>query len=275
MIQKTFGIYGDENSLCKLLIEIGTQHVACWLKDTENNKIIAFEFFQYDIKNYEGFNEAVKQIKLNSKLLNGAYTSSQIIWEHEECLIVPLKFYDVDLEENYLTTIFGDNTNCIYSRQLMDENVLVYRNAALWNETINNNFTEATLTHKYYFIVTNWLRNKENYSENFIRLLFYNQHFILFAVKEKQLQLINSFQYQTPADALYHSLNTCGRLQMDKHETLFLLSGLIDLQSKLYKELNQYLPHLKLSELAAETLSAQAFKEQPLHYFSSFFTVEE
>ncbi len=278
MIQKTFGIYGDENKDGLLMIEIGKLHLGCWLKDAGNDKIYSFELFQYEVTDQENIAEIFRQVKLHSKLLNSDYEYSQILWEHEECLLVPLKYYKKELQESFLSKVFGDkNDYTSYcspkenEKQLVDENVFIFRNSVLWNDAALIHFPKAASSHKYETILKTWEKNKENFHTNFLQLFFYNQHFILLAVKEQKLQLINGFQYQIPADVLYHSLNVCERLQINKEEAVFYLSGLIDLNSGLYSELNQYLLHLKLLQPVAETFAAKEFQDYPLHYFSSFF----
>ena len=57
---------------------------------------------------------------------------------------------------------------------------------------------------------------------------------------------------------------------LEKEQVAFYFSGLLDVQSNLYKELSLYLLNIHFLSPPPETLAAAGFGEYPAHYFSSF-----
>ena len=89
--------------------------------------------------------------------------------------------------------------------------------------------------------------------------------------KQKQLQLIRSFDYQTPEDVVYHLLNMSALLGLELSTTIFIVAGLIDLDSSLFTELYKYIPVLQMEKAADGFLKNEVFSQFPAHYFTPFF----
>jgi hypothetical protein len=57
---------------------------------------------------------------------------------------------------------------------------------------------------------------------------------------ENKLLLAQSFSYSTPADVVYYLLKVCQQFNFSQRQVKLFLSGLIEKNSALYKELHQY-----------------------------------
>jgi len=270
MVQKVFGIYRETSAPCQLTIEAGKEHLACWQTIIESGKIFAFELFRYEKKQQEEFAPVFDMIKQQSRLLHLYFPDVRIVWQHEICVCVPEELYNEQAADEYLNITFGKNNMALTKSTAIGGMILHYRISNAAQNLLQQYFPDATSLHKYHLLITEWLAKEDDLPADFIQLLFYEHHFILMAVKQSQLQLINSFNYQTPEDVLYHILNVCERLAMNKEQTHFHFSGLIDVQSNLFKELELYMSNMSTSNAPAEILAADGFQEFPSHYFSSF-----
>lgn len=92
------------------------------------------------------------------------------------------------------------------------------------------------------------------------------QHdFSLVAVRSGRLLLARSFAYSTPEDVIYYLLRTCNQFTLSQDEVNLEISGLVDRQSSLYKELYQYFSQIHFRENGWEANDTTF----PSHFFTS------
>ena len=273
MVQKTFGIYGETDAPLQLTIEAGRHHFACWQKEIGGDETYAFELFQFSPEHSKDFNELFNEIKSQSRILHLYHDDVRVIWQHEEALYIPRQYFHNDIADDYLFTAFGNLTPTFISHEIAGDVIVLYRADEESKKTLLRYAARARFTHKYFLLLNEYSEKKEEMQEDYLQLQIYPNHFIMMVVKQKQLQLVNTFKYQTPEDVLYHVLNVCQQLDVDKAKTIFYFSGLIDLESNLYKELDAYLLNIKVISISTDQLAATGFQEYPSHYFSSFFNI--
>lgn len=80
-----------------------------------------------------------------------------------------------------------------------------------------------------------------------------------------QLLFSQHYQYDGYEDVLYYLLRACGQFGLSQEKLVLKLSGLIDQQSALYKELHQYFIHAELREPGWQMPP----NDFPSHYFTS------
>lgn len=265
MVQKIFGIYNNTDTVCQFYIEVGEDHIACWCVDG-NNVLRTFEFFTFP-SDEDDFAETFRQVKLNSAIISGEYERSYVIWENENCICIPNNFFSPLSVSQYLTNALGNTIHSIPMHYEIDGTVLAYKVQNDHFRVMNENLPHAKQLHKYCALVSS-VKNTSETSNNFIKTIFYQNHFVLMAVENGQLKLIRRFNYKTSEDVVYHVLNSAAQLNMNVEETEVIVSGLIDLQSVLYRELYKYIHHLKVDSIADASLDAA---EYPAHYLIPFY----
>ena len=97
---------------------------------------------------------------------------------------------------------------------------------------------------------------------------FRNEDFTVLGSNNNKLLLSQTFQYSTPADVIYYLLKICQQFNLSQQEVHLGISGLVDQESKLYRELYQYFLHVKFLE-ANWVIPASANNETPAHFFTS------
>lgn len=269
MVQKTFAIHTGLNGTARLYMEVGVSQLACWSKDLQTNEVQAFELFEFDPDKALGnFAEVFRLVKLHSKVLDANYAATTIIWENEECLLVPEKYAYRVPAGDYLDLVYGHAPGAITAQQPVAAANAVFRAPKSWKDELDKHFPYAKYTHKFQGIFTG---NHNGDISDGVRVLFYRGHFFLVLYREGRLQLIRRFDYQTPEDVVYHILNTFEQYELLPTETDVYISGLIDLRSALYTELYKYLHNVKIEEYGNEQFHTEAFSEYPYHYFLPFF----
>ena len=76
--------------------------------------------------------------------------------------------------------------------------------------------------------------------------------------------LAQTFQYKTPSDVVYYLIKACSQNSLSRKDVKVQLTGLIEKESFLYKELNQYFLNLEFRKAAWNSEN-----EFPAHYFTS------
>ncbi len=270
MIQKTLGIYSERNEDCALFVEIGIRHIACWCTTLRQNELKSFEYFSFDEPEGESFDEVIRQVKLNSTLLEGSFVSTKIIWENASCICIPEKYFSDPLKQDYLRMMVGEKQDEQSFSIAVNKMELVYHVPDVKLQVMQKYYPEAESLHKYAQMIYA-LDSIKTTVPGFVQVVFYHTHFLLMAVKDQQLQLIQTFIYKKPDAVIYHVLNVCERLQMEVAETELLVSGLIDTQSVLYQELYKYFNRIKMDSADSLQYNTEVFTDYPAHYFIPFF----
>ncbi|BAV06538.1 Protein of unknown function [Filimonas lacunae] len=269
MVQKTFGIYNPETNSGneQFYLELGNSHVAIWLKDSQSNVISSFELFEYDAEMTPILANVIRDVKTISKIAKDYHPQVQVIWENSECLLVPTPYYEEKVSPHYLNIVFGNALHAEVAGQnnTASQTAAVFRVPKSWKEAILQYYPNAGFEHKYLGLFNSFTTDKQG-----LYAFFYRNHFILVVVKDRKVQLMQTFNYQTPEDVLYYILNTCNQYGLDYEKTPVRVAGLIDFKSSLYEEMVKYLPDVAVDTLPGNKVG-KAFSDQPVHYFVPFF----
>ena len=95
--------------------------------------------------------------------------------------------------------------------------------------------------------------------------------FSVMAAKAGKLLLAQTYEYSVPDDIIYYLLRICRQFELSQQEVVLNLSGLIDQDSALYKELFQYFIHLGFRDSSWKGLG----RDFPAHFFTSLNDIEQ
>jgi len=107
--------------------------------------------------------------------------------------------------------------------------------------------------------------NRKHLADDGLYADFKTDQLSIALIKDGELLLIANQDYETSADLLWHFLNICDRFSITPQDIQLKLSGFIEKDSALYKELYQYFLHIDFDD--AEWGVAGDY---PAHYFRSF-----
>ena len=89
--------------------------------------------------------------------------------------------------------------------------------------------------------------------------------FTVIAARSGQLLLAQNYPYSSPQDLLYYLLAICHEYDLPQNEVETVVTGLVDQESALYRELYQYFGKLRFREAAWDTRS----HDYPAHFFTT------
>ena len=145
------------------------------------------------------------------------------------------------------------------------------KNHYLIPKAIHNAFNDKFSNVSYINFFTAVLKSYNGYtSSDQIAIHFSPNQFSVLVKKSGQLQLAQVYSYQTPLDVVYYLLKIVEEFNLSKEVTALIISGLIEENSDLYKELYQYFLHIYFAKPPVGTVDSNTF---PPHFFTSIYNL--
>ena len=275
MPNKQFSIYSGDlidsaQPEMQLFVEAGDQHIAFVIKNSVQNSIVALEIFTFPNHEAEKFENVLEFIKADSKLLAKSYSSAVLTINNELAILIPSFKFNKDISDDYLHIAFGDDKGYVKNFDAVNTDPVImnaFRVKIDWMHLLSNLALFTTVKHIYTSVIEDAYK-KTNDSENLV-IQFYNHHIIVCAMQQQKLLLVQTFAYETPEDVLYHLLNLKHQLNLTGADLVLHVSGMIDLKSNLYEELEKYFQNVSIDTLP-NALFAGSDQQFPPHYFTPF-----
>lgn len=279
MAQKIVGFYSDDNTTAdkQLLVEIGRYQFACLVKNTVTEEVAAFELFQLDETQHE-WNDIFYEIRQYSMLLQQYGNKTRLFYNFEEAMIIPAGQKNIVAAEDHLSLLFGESEwhELKYDKMGKQEQFInAYRIKRSIHELAGRYFPSHQVSHIYSPLLEDVL-TRHWQDDQFMKLQFYGNHLVLVLVKNKQLQLIQSFSYHTAEDVLYYVLNTTHQFGLDPKSVAVEISGIFDREGSLYHQFTQLFSTIDFDEIiAGDVLQKMMEAGNPAHYFTPFFKLAD
>lgn len=194
--------------------------------------------------------------------LKGQFYQVRIAYDYPEAVFIP-SAANVQDGAALLKTLFGKVNGRNVISELIPEWQLynTYSVPAGLQQWLNNKYPTANYYHQYSIAIKDSGASGENGT---LVADFRTDDFTLLATKNSRLLLSSAFDYTTPEDVIFYLLKTCQEFSLSQKDVQLRLSGLIDKQSALYKELYQYFISIEFREA-----NWNAGNEYPAHFFTS------
>ncbi len=141
-------------------------------------------------------------------------------------MVIPASKFTVQAGEDYLDQIYGDNSGDIagHDQLASGEMVVAYRIKKAVSDWVKQEFASHQVSHLYTAILNDVL-NRSLPSVNFVAIRFYTKHMVIAVLKNKELQLIQSFNYEVEEDILYYLLSVIQQFDLDPALTHAEITG--------------------------------------------------
>lgn len=188
----------------------------------------------------------------------------QISFSGSWALLSPINNNDVAKSEDVIKNTIGMSENTFVVSERVSEwqltNVYLV-NKDLWN-WVQQNYPTAKFRHRYTLDLKNALSVSKG---GILQVDFYNSGFTTMVSENNKLLFVGNFEYANTDDVLYILLKLCHLFSLTQDEVLLQLSGLIEQNSALYKELYLYFSNIKFRNVTWQSNNA----DYPAHYFTS------
>ena len=105
----------------------------------------------------------------------------------------------------------------------------------------------------------------------FLKLIVYQQQFIVVYIKDNQLQLIQNYTFKNSDDILYYLLGIIQQDGFTAIQTQIEISGMIDHQNGLYEQLKQSFGIVSFDEINLEDTIKIGLEKYPAYTFTPFY----
>ncbi|MGI8636230.1 MAG: DUF3822 family protein, partial [Segetibacter sp.] len=208
------------------------------------------------------------------QLLSIEASSTRVYVNNEYCVPVPIFVFNKEIAAEYLQLACGEVgfSKTLFEHLPIEPGIInTYKIEHDRFDWINRNCKKTTFHHTYSSIIRR-ISGISSDNSHLIVVQFYNTFMIAAVVKDGNLQLIQSFVYDKPEDVLYYLLNIAQQFEMFTASLTVQISGMINLEFKLYRELITYFKTV-IVENGDEAYAKVNVGEHPVHYFTPFFNL--
>jgi hypothetical protein len=274
MIKPAYNIGSPEISSvdwqrCRLVIELNQQFLHYVVLE-ENDKVLLLRYYQFAAKKAGEVVSFTEEILTSDEVLQQNMKETIVIYNWPENCFVPGALYDKSLDREYLELVHGDFYNCFVTSEKIRsaDTYNVFRLPASVHESLRRKFPEATYVHQY----SAWLdcRGQQPLQEDLsgkISVLFYRNTISIAVIIGEEVMLVQSMDYQSAEDVAYHLLNVCHQFGLHPEKAVFDISGMIDLNSAMYKELQKYFLLIETERLPEGLKVPDEMSSFPEHFF--------
>ena len=253
----------DKNVDLHLLLEVGDEDISFLIYSTSPFKIEGLYSLSLDKNSFptDYVKELTNFVEQNRSLDSSAFSSTNIFYNFSTSTLVPLAYFKEEEKEEILAQLFvPDKMRSCFEESCRDSEIKhIFSVPTIVHEKLIALYPSAKFAHS-----TSYQVNKNN--DSVLHCIIYNASIKIILFKEDQLQIVQYFNYTTPTDVCYHLLNVAERFEVAPSSIQLSLSGMIDVDSTLYKEVYKYFLHVNFPASAAVNV-AQGFEGLPSHFY--------
>lgn len=253
-----------------LLIEISEKLFGYLVYNKQQKQFLGLRQYHLDVSTERPVVQAINEIILNDKLLQQPWKETIVIYNFPDSSLLPDKYFDLGVNKSIMELLFGNaSKGIILSEKIPAWDVYnIYRVQREIHTIMQQRFSGGRYWH-YYSILLSTIDKQNELPLYLLKCIFYPEKFVVAFLKEKQLQLLQTYHYETPEDVSYFLLNICHQLNRS-HENLKLnVSGLINKESALFTELLKYFQEIEFDHIPEIVQTKGLLQNFPEHYFSS------
>ncbi|MFZ4058964.1 MAG: DUF3822 family protein [Ferruginibacter sp.] len=182
-----------------------------------------------------------------------------------EALVVPEDYFNPSTQSEMLDLVYGSNTNATLNQCYLKKRLayLSFRIDTAIANVLQTQFGNIEFHHIY-----SLLPEINSFDTEVVHCIFEHQRMIVVVMGGNQLQLLQQYNYIQPEDASYTLLNIVEQTGLNLTSLKLILSGMIDEESGLYKEIHKYFLNIQFQPLPEQLTYPESLKENPDHFFS-------
>ena len=275
MLQKTFELQASSPKSRILQLELGHAHITINTFNSSGRPVGQLEHFNFTPAAYPDWQALWTAVKSQSGILAATVPTEKVLvtWENDLVQPIPEALFTPASQALF----FQYSKESITAPQeayqhLTDPSgpyVFSYSVPKAAYDAIVRDYPAATHQHKQAAINRKISSFTDQYALKAL-LVFYQDHFILATFAAERLQLILSRPFNHGADIVYHLLSAIKEAGYTPEQCCVYLSGLIDGDSTLFKEIYKFVPVIDVDRM--EYLDfLNNHKVYPSHFFVPFY----
>lgn len=261
--------YNPEN--CSLICEVNNEGFSYCIKEEEANSFLGLAVHHFDqTKPAVGFPIALQVIFHQKEIFSKNFKKVCIVYSFPQSVLIPFSMYQHEKNQTVMNMMFGDvdSDDMILTDVIADQSMYnCYRLPAATFDMVKTKFPNASIAHQYSLIFKNPVVANDR-----LLVIFYTRKIVVDLVKDGRHKVVNTYTYHEPQDVSYILLNICQQLEIKNIH--LVISGLIEENSALYKEIYKYFDDIELSGFRDGYKYSEEINALPSHYFSNIFDID-
>lgn len=273
MIRPSFDIISERTAPengegCNLVLAISSKSFSYALLAEENTRLVALRYYPIEILHGKPYIESLTEIIEEDELVRAFGAGATVLYNFPEINLIPQHLFDTAILKPVTELIYGTaNRGLILSEPVEGWSMYnIYRVPRDIHAFLQGKFNAG----KYWHFCSLLLKSIQQGSPtdgSAMHIVFYQNDLTLAVFNNAQLQLVQSYDFQTPEDVAYYLLVICRQFSFSPSEVQLYISGLIDEESALFTEINKYFLNAQC-ESHSDIESGDLLDAYPAHYFS-------
>lgn len=240
-----------------LSIRIGSGHFAYAVTDHGSGRLQELGYFTGDGGDYKQVAETIDGLSLAGE----SYYQTRICYDYPGHMLVPsTRFRHEDAGKAIL---MPQSSNTFITELLTDWQLYdVFTVPTEVHEMFARKFPSAKKMNQVGVQLKN---TNAGFPEGCLEVDIRHSDISVLATRSGKLLIAQVYEYSTPEDVLYYLLSISKQFSLSQDEVQLSISGLVDKQSALYKELYQYFVNIRFRDAAWDMRDT----EYPSHFFTS------
>lgn len=229
------------------------------LSETHQQVIFFGDYTLHHINNATELAERIEKIVEKDEVLQLSFRKI-IIGLDEKYSLVPEPFSFMINRSNHLTQKCGDTE-------------IVFESPEQLTIVLEKKFPAAELIHlnsAYFHTLSHYLTDATE--KLFVNVSAVHLDIVRFGT-DKNLQLMNRYQYRAASDFIYFVLLACEELKIDREKTELVLLGEVDIQSKIYDLCYRYFRQINFVQKPEALNFSKAFDMFPKHLHFNLYNL--
>jgi len=191
--------------------------------------------------------ELVEQLYQQEILLHIKYESISVVHLNNLVTQVPQPIFDKNQLKNYLNYSIKvlENDFICYDEIPNSDIVNVYIPFVNINNFLIDKYGSFNYKHSSTVLIEQLIHQHKNIDDTICFVNVSKNNFEIVVLKNKKLQLYNSFNFETKEDFIYYILFTAEQLNLNPEELTMVLLGEINEELELYTLLYKYIRNIK------------------------------
>jgi hypothetical protein len=240
-----------------LILRMGDAHVCYAVADKANNTL--HQLYYYEVETWSS--ESLANFWNSNLILQQQYFDVRVAFDFKKSSIHSTNT-EIQHTKDLLAGLFGN----LHEETIITEGISgwpcqnIYTVPQIVKHFVEQKFPSAKWRNQFSVL----LLNLSPLPEGIIRVDFRQHTFTMAVCNDSHLLLTQTFEYATPEDVLYQLLKCCQQFSLSQQTVRLHISGLIDKDSALYKELYLYFIQVDFCEISWNTNDGH-----PAHFFTS------
>jgi hypothetical protein len=243
-----------------LAIRVGDTHCSFAVVNKSGTHLHELAYYTAD----EISPATLKEMITNHSLAEIPFYKVLVAYDQPFHTLVPSQYYREGEAGTVLRSLFGVNGSSAVIAEAINE-WQVYNLYAVSKEVyewVNQQFKSSSSWNQF----TVGIRQAQPAdSADLLLVDLRTTDFTVIVFGNRKLLLTQTYSYQTPEDVIYYLLGICERFNLSQQKAELAVSGLLDENSALYKELYQYFIHIQFRSASWQP----ANDTYPAHFFTS------